>query len=1147
MIKSDIPFKPEQIDILNSQDKNLIVSASAGSGKTTVMISKIADLIISKKVSVNSILVLTYTDNAANEMKQKLLGELKKHVNEYEFLEDEIENIDQADISTIHSFCQKLIRKNFYAFSNLSPNFSILSNEKKAVFKVISINNVLEKYKQEKQEDYLNLIKIYDQNRSDNKIIDLVFAIDNFLDSYLEKENYRQKTAFYLYDNPNETYKILNKKLCDKIGSMKEKFVSYHNKSEQLGLHVCSLISADVINALQQFKHENDFLHNIELLSGMDKLARRRPESANPEFLEEIIEARNVFVEFKKNVLKKNYSQDLAQSFENNANILKQLLYLQKSYEEEYSHIKHQNNVLDFSDLERYAIKLTNQEAIQKLLKEKYSYIFIDEFQDANEVQEKLISNIARANNRFMVGDVKQSIYGFRRSNPQIFLDLEKKYQAEENSESKTLNLNFRSDSNILEFVNSVFSTIMTLETAQIDYKNKSMFQPNKFLPKTEFPRVCLNIALQEKETTKNLTSKVFSIIDESNQEDEEATSAEREAFLVAKDILKLKGHYLFDGNAKREVNYSDMSILVKKRGKYFDKFCSCLTNYGVPIYANSAKSIFEMPDILKLLSLLKITQNFYDDYSLSSTMLSFVGNFTYQELADIKLEYQHEKYFYNCVINYSNKQNNELSKKIQSFSNLIKTFSLNCKIKGAYLSLQDLLSKTEFKTKTYALDNGLSRVQTIEKFVDVFKNPDFNFNIQAFLAFCESENKEIKTPNYTMGEVDCVNITTIHSSKGLEFPIVFVVQTGADFTKTPDKAEIKIHEKFGIGLKFYDTEENKKQTSFVYEAIDQTIDDEEFAEVERLLYVGLTRAKEYLYVYGTTKSLNFAHFEKQHEIMFCKSYLDLIMNSIDNNDLKKIITNKHETITKPKYCFAVNIFDDKNKTKEEEREVIVFSKGDKKTKDMLKESLTYTYPNKDIYKVALKNSVSSLLQADEYASQNYSPNKLLITEHLSKENDASNLGTLYHKILQRANFENYNLESLGKIKQELETEDEQAKNIKLENVIATIEIVNKLSDGQLLQKEKKFIMQVPYSSVSNNNLNDEVLVQGIIDVFSLGKKNVLIDYKLTSIGVDEKICEKYKKQIYLYKMALKLGFNIENIDCYIIDINGKKEIKLNI
>lgn len=526
--------------------------------------------------------------------------------------------------------------------------------------------------------------------------------------------------------------------------------------------------------------------------------------------------------------------------------------------------------------------------------------------------------------------------------------------------------------------------------------------------------------------------------------------------------------------------------------------------------------------------------------------MLSFFGNFTTQELADIKLASQNEKYFYTCVLNYAKNKDDDLARKVQNFLERINAFSDNCKLKGVYLSLEEFVRQSEYITKTYALVDGLQRAETIEKFVNIFKNADFNYNIQAFLAFAQEENKEIKTPSYTEGEVDCVNITTIHASKGLEYPIVFVVQAGADLTKTPQKAEIKIHDSLGVGLKFYNTEEFKKETSFVFDAIDETIKEEEFAELQRLLYVGLTRAKEYLYIYGTTNSLQYAHFEKKYEIMFSKTYLDLIMNSLPNEDLQNILSNKQTEITKEKVSFVVNFFDDKMRQTDKENKIVVFSKGDEKLKNQLLESLAFEYPNKEVFSIALKNSVSSLLQSDEYASQNHVPNKLVLSEHLAHEEEKALLGTMYHKILFEADFNNCSITDLSTLKEKLACEDEVAKEIDLQKVCQAIELVKKLTNNQPLQKEKKFIMKVPYNMVAKSKLQDEILVQGIIDLFSFGEKNVLIDYKLTSMNDDEKIVRKYEKQILLYKQALILAFNKQDIESYIIDIDRSKIIKIN-
>jgi ATP-dependent helicase/nuclease subunit A len=1134
-----VDFKPQQKEILQSENKNLIVSASAGSGKTTVMIEKIANLLKEKKANISSLLVLTYTTNAAAEMKQKLQNKLKDQTEQYPHLESQLEEIELADISTIHSFCSRLIKKYFHTLDGIDPSFVVLSEEQTTMLKNKAMQQTMDEYKQNYAQQYLNLIKLYGKSRNDNKIVDIVFQIDKYLESILDKEQYREQTAFLLYENPQKALEILNQDICQTCENFCAKVENLANKCNQLGSKDEHAMCVDILGALGQINKQNNFLHNVELLCSI-KFTTKKSKPDNPDLVEQVVQVREKVKKYIAKIKGKNYSPDMVKSFDENRQILQQFLLLQKNFEQNYQTQKRLSNAMDYSDLERLAIALVQKPQVAQELREKYDYIFVDEFQDANQVQETLIGAIARKNNRFMVGDVKQSIYGFRRSNPQIFLDIENSYQSDQHSEAKQLNINFRSDANILHFVNHVFSVIMTPQTAGIDYKTNAMFEPFLSLPKTTLPRVKLSIIEQPEKTQKQPPTQLFDILQQSEQ-DEETTTAEKEAFAVAQDIAKLKNHYLcLPNKTTRPVNFSDMAILIRKRGKYLDQFCQALASYGVPVYASSNKDMFEQGDVLKLVGMLKLSVNIYDDHSLAGVMASLIGNFSYQELADIAMSKPDKQFFYEAVFEYAEKQN-ALGQKVKNFLNLVEQFGVDCQVKGAYLALNHLLDKTEYLIKTQAFLQGQTRVATIIKFVNLFKNSEFNHDINAFLEFV-SKQSQVKSPSEPPSESDCVTITTIHSSKGLEYPIVFLVQGGQDLTRRPAGPEVKIDDNLGIGLKFYDEEQSQKTTSFVYEAINQVAAQQDFAESLRLLYVGLTRAKEYLYVYGTSK-LNFEPLKQTADILNAKSYLDFILGSMSEQQIQTIVSSKNTQIILPNTTIETVVYK-QNAFDLQQMQVSTpkFSKGDEHAMQKIEQAIMFSYPKPQVFKVPLKNSVSALVNADEYQSKNFAPNRLTLDEHLAE--NASALGTAYHTILQMLDFEKADLPLVQKLIQK-HIEPSLASQIDCQKILGVAKLVLPLIKGQQVQKERKFIMQVPYSQVVESNLDDKIIIQGIIDLFSLSKQNVLIDYKLTALGSDNAIKQKYQKQIELYKKAITLCYGNIDLDCYIVDINRSKLIKM--
>lgn len=1148
-IKMKIKFKPEQQKIIDNSGSNLLVSASAGSGKTTVMIAKIVDMIVNKKTTVDKILVLTYTNSAASEMKQKLIKELKNQAQNNPELEDEIEKVEMADISTIHSFCQKIIKKNFFALEEIDMSFSLLSEHEKTLLKSRAIKMAISGFKANQPEEYINLLEFYGKDRTEKKIFEIVYDINSYLEATLDKEEFRKKIATYLYENKEVAYSILNQELMQRVYGFIKAFEKIEKKARMLGVEKTIENTQDVLLALYQINKENSFIKNLNLLLSFS-FKNKQTQEGFEDLANEFGFEKEALTKWIKKQGEDNFhiEEENNKSFEQNKKIVKQFLFLEQEFEKHYTQLKKQKNALDFADLERYAILLTSLPEIKQELRQKYEHIFVDEFQDANSVQEKLLENLASGNNLFMVGDVKQSIYAFRRSNPDIFLKKQNNFEDGTKGKNMFLNLNFRSDENILNFVNLVFEKIMTQKTAGLDYKNTSMFKPFKKLGASEFERVKVTLIKPKEKALAQEAQELFSVLETGlSQAEEEVSKGQEQAVIVAKDIYNLKGSYLYDKDEKRQVNFKDITIIVRKRGAFFDAFCQKLIELGVPIYANSSKGIFEEPDSKKVISLLKLVKNFYDDYSLASVMNSFFADFSFQELADIRRAFKKEKYFYEAVIKYGQEFNDSLSLKINSFIDFVEQFSLNVQTVGIYLALEKAFAKTSYKEKVLCLPQGSQRLASVEKFLQVFLNDQLNFNLGVFLEFAQVAEKEIKAPNFFAGDEDCVNVTTIHSSKGLEYPIVFFVEAESDLTRQRSNTEIKISDSLGIGLKFYEKETEEKQSSVVYEAIDIKNKNEDFAEKLRLLYVGLTRSVEYLYIYGQFDIEKAKEFENDYEVLNAKSYIELIARSMPEVLVEELKTTERVVANIKGSAFVVEyVSTSTDAQKEEKKQSVTFSKPDEQFSKQLEKELNKTYGFKSSVLLPLKNSVSSLLKEVEYSSINLQPKNLDMVEHLRAKNNQAELGTLYHKVFEKINFnDKISIEQIESVLADIESNLKD--KIETEKVFETAMLVKKLLNGQSYFKEKKFIMFVPHKEVADGStLQDRVLVQGIVDLFSVGNKNILIDFKLTSAKSDEILKERYTKQIQLYKKAIQTEFGLEDVNAYIVDINRAKLVEIN-
>ncbi|MDD2445696.1 MAG: UvrD-helicase domain-containing protein [Clostridia bacterium] len=1157
---SSINFLPEQIKILESKDKNVIVSASAGSGKTTVMIQKLINLIVENNVNVKNLLVLTYTRSAAEEMKQKLLDALFEKAKTNPALLNQIDDVETSDISTIHSFFQKLIKKYFNVL-DIDPNFSVLEEKQSEAFKHKALKEAIAKFGETNPLDLSKLLDIYGKTRTEKTIYFLLDKINIFLSAVDDPDFWSKNIAIksceedlnknYALEVVNQSFyqtaqhyiKVFNKTLkqAEQCGAVK--YIEYINNI----LSQLEIIKPNKLkNEKNQKKYRGSFFDNFSALSQFSFKNLYNNENL-PDLYNLLAKQRDDLKNYINKATKDDYSKENVElSLKSVKDIINILLELNKVYEVEYSSLKKTVNALDFNDLEKMALELSQNEEISNQISNRYSNIYVDEYQDANRLQEKILSAFVKKNNRFMVGDVKQSIYGFRQAEPDIFLDMQKQFCNSEDSEVMYLNSNFRSHKKILNFVNLVFNTIMTQGTAKLDYKNTAQLQSRLEFQEDESsdsPRVELNIIKNSPEETNPPASKIYSVKEHSCVvlSDE---NPEREAILIAKKISELVGKKYFHISSKtfKEIEFKDISILLNSRSSYLDRFCTVLSNYNIPVCANTNSSLLNDEEVNIFVCLLKLCKNFNDDISLAVCLKNeILGGLSFKQLGQIRLNALHINkeqklnYFYECVNCYN--ENDEILCKINNLKSLIEQLKFDIKIKGIYFALSRIVYENDYYLYLFSKNNGNEKVNNVQKFLRDFNGSEYNFNLIAFLNFIEQSPDGIKAPNYISGD-NCVNVTTIHSSKGLEYPVVILANVGAEFTGKHRNGEIEINLNQGIALKFYNNETRVKSMPVMFDAMIKINKSAEFAEKLRLLYVALTRAKNYLIIVGSTEE-DITSLTTDFEIQQKNSFLELIAGALPENEIDKI--NKGENIKNENY--SVKIFNELEITRENVKEKTdLFGKSNKDYVKIFENYFNLKAPlKKDI---ALKNSVTSLARENmelDYASINHIPKILKTSEHLSEK--PSETGTLYHKVFELLDFEKIN--SLKDIEQFLAIKFSKEANIlNINKIYQSVCCLKKIKYRNIL-KEQKFMMYIPHKEIVENGSKEKILIQGIVDLILLGEKNILIDYKYTSLTNEEEIIKRYSMQLKIYKRATETALN-NKIDCvYILLINSGKLIEI--
>lgn len=1142
---SKIKFSPDQQNVIDfKMQQDLLVSASAGSGKTEVLTYKIYDLLKNKKCDISEVLVVTFTVLAATEMKERLIKNLRE--GEDESLLPQIEKVALSDISTLHSFCQKVIKQNFFELK-LDPSFSLMTEDNQKFLMAQCLENVLKNFSSE-DEDYNNLVSLFKVRKDTYRLKENILDIYNFLLA-LDGDDFESKTIMPSYSEnflENPSIKFLNEHINFLFVTYKKTFNNLLKQSVKLEYIKMSEFLNKLCSFFDAVKENNAFEENLLVIKTMEALPQFR--IAKNEVFEEVnLSVEKEFYAFKKDKEKmqeitSGSADDIKKSLSQAKKLIVKFLEIVKAFDREYSVEKQKKNLLDFNDLERQTLKILENKETRNKISQKYKYIYVDEYQDINGVQEKILQLISN-NNLFMVGDVKQSIYGFRNSNPDIFIQ---KYENFKNaSQSGTLAelvSNFRSDPHILSFINDIFSRVMTKNTCGIDYKKTSMFVAGKkHASFDEVPNVELSIIDVNKTKKQEAAElKLYSVKDISIAPEKQ--NAQLEAKVVADKIMQLQQQFADSG---KEFLYKDIAILSRKKGEFLKDFTESLSKYKIPISTTLKERVADNLEISLIINYLKLISNENNDIALTSFLTSDFINLGFDDLVKIKKINLNAKFYENAKF-YADNFDDEIAKKLKSFYNRLDEHRFFASFSTVYNLLNKLFLDYDIATYFMALPNGMQRAGLINKYIETFLGAEYNNNLESYLYYLENfgENSEFESP--IISGDNSVLVGTIHSSKGLGFNTVFLIGAGENFSLNLSKSKtINKSQTLGVGIDNINQFSGGKTSCITKNAISLWTEKEEIAEEIRLLYVALTRAKENLIVVGRAETENLSIIKDENEVLKAKNYLSYILSTFSNEELNKLKTEKQVLLNRTGYDIKASIFQQCKIDSFEDKEIL---KKEIATEviDKIKEYLEFNY-DKTPTTLALKNTVTSLLEENAVGeSYNYKPTKLSVLESMLKSADAAKIGSMYHFIMESIDWKQ-NLEDIFKHITKFMVEN---KNIdktlidlkKIKDAIINIKSFN----PQNYFKEKRFLSYMPHSEiVEGSKALDKVLLQGVIDLLILGDKNILIDYKTTRISSDELLKKTHGLQLKIYKIAAEKALNIKVDEVYIYSFYSGKLIKL--
>lgn len=1106
-MKSNTNLTPMQKKAIMHKNGNALVSASAGSGKTFVVIERIIRLIIEENVSVSEILAVTFTKLAAQEMKEKLRDALTKSYLETKNsrFKEEIDKISSSDISTIDSFCSKLIKKYFYVLG-IDANFQVADESVKRELEQRAIDELFESLYDKKDQDFLSLIPLFGA-RTDNGLKQTVKRLYDFAVSESGVENLL-KTTEYTHEN---VLNLLSEEFLVEARLIGEKYEKkfteiYYLLDEDVNRKKYCVLFIDLLKRLNKTDDLFEFFsyYNQQKLT-LPSTKTKIPETASA--LKGLVEEFRNEIKDIKAIFSLDKEQELIKCRES-LEIVKKLIKIVSLYQEEFSRLKAEENLVDFNDIEQLTLKLLQNSEISENVKQSYRYVFVDEYQDVNFTQEEIINKIT-SNNAFLVGDSKQSIYAFRGCNPTYFKN---KYQSYLNGKGTAISLdnNFRSAKEIIDTVNKVFSPIMKYDFGGTEYKNNPMVYGNGYGEYTGVTE--LHLVDVEKQKPEEIVDErgVYSVINATETAKEEETSEEVKTVLNI--ISENLGSTYYDIKEKEEskrlkrVNFGDICILLRSIGsgsKLGEEIVNALVSLGVPVSSSVKKGIENYPEIKVLLNLLSLIVCAERDVPLATVMLS-IGGFNEDELVSIrKLQSSSRETFYSCIQKAVEK-GDTLGLKVSKFLSWLDEKRLLAEFVPANELLTDILKEGGYLAKVTASPYGEVRIKRIERFIAESirggkKLRAFEFDSHVKKVLEDLTVSESATEN-------TVKVMTMHASKGLEFPIVIIAGASKKFNQR-DKSGNVINEKsLGVAVKSFNSADMTVSENAVRYLIKNRLKKTGAVEELRLFYVALTRAKCKLYITANQPSLN-SEFNEYN----VSRHSDFLQKGC----IKTVYHYEPQQINMA--CSdGVSVAG-----KEQSQELT----------SRIMNALGYVYPYLKSVVIPVKSSVSDVNSANE--EEYYKTTTAFGLSSTEK-------GTAYHRFFELVDFytENAELELNNFVKNGLMTE-KQAEFIEIDKVkrVLSLDLFSEIKNHKIY-KEQKFCQLVPASIITGVDVNESVLIQGVIDLVAVKDgKATLIDYKITTIESDDDVRKKYFTQLNLYKNAIESILNVKVEKVYIVNV----------
>ncbi|MDO4189056.1 MAG: helicase-exonuclease AddAB subunit AddA [Lachnospiraceae bacterium] len=1173
-------FTEKQQTAIDIRERDILVSAAAGSGKTAVLVQRIIDRILDENnpIDIDRILVMTFTRAAAAQMKERILDAINKKKSENpqdKNLSKQYALVHNAYIMTIDSFCMNVVRNHFGEIG-LSPDFRIADEGEITLLQQDVLAEVIEEAYESSSEEFLKMTEIFASKKTDTAIEKLVLSLYNYAASYADPFDWLEKcigktTAsegeyewlqFYvnLVKREFEYYRsILDEAadICDyELGPR-----PYKEAIESDITFIDSMLGFNTYDELYQKCVDNidysfEKLGRVAMPKGDDVTEAEIAERTK--LKERVKEIRDKCKESINTVLKLVSTMSLKVIKEGQdmmAAPVEELVNLTISFFDRFNEKKRDMNIVDFNDIEHMCLEILKKGKDTTALeyKEFFEEIYIDEYQDSNFVQEEIVNLIAK--HTFMVGDVKQSIYGFRNAKPEIFIEKYERFSKDIEDPQVRIDLshNFRSRGEVLISVNNIFRQIMTKEYGGIAYDDDAaLYQGREF-----------------KASDSDYTTELNLFISNPDSPDKES-----EALMVANRIKNLmKTCQVEDPNSEtglRPLRYSDIVILLRTTKDWDNVFQSVLDGQGIPVFVATSTGYFETYEVRTLLNFLKIIDNPLQDIPLASVMMSVIGNFFEEEVAVIRATNM-DGYLYEALESYD--VEGTIYEKVKLFKALLSKY----RRKAEYTAVSDILTEiidSEYGKIIKAMPGGQKKYANLnmllKKAMEYGKTSykgifQFNRYIEAIRKY----DIDFGEANLSDETDNAVRIMSIHKSKGLEFPVCFLSGMSKKFNTMDANATVLTDSKYGIATDIIDISRRIKSKSMLKVCVAKKKRAEIIAEELRLLYVAMTRAKEKLILTGTVKSED-AFINSLATLDNAANYLDMVFAASDHGKVNNVNLS---------FVTAEDLIDEvvEGAARDEisRRRLIDIIESDEiietEKLSVIRERINYRYPHID--RGSVKLSVSELKHMSEWAKDEgtdedaenttflYDENGEVVTECIdrtllpyeeeelveaeelalriqaenrekeNKKNGKGNLSGALHGSAVHRVFElwDYNRPATRESVQEFITyiKEELLLEEKYHDCIRVDEILDFLNSEIAARMKNAFIRgelyrEQPFVISNDENDPESMLIQGVIDAYFIEDGEiVVVDYKTDKATTAKKLKKDHGVQLDYYGKAL--------------------------